>query len=73
MIKNLFDQIEFLTQELTSNDTIIECFDELRVTMDNNNKKSEKRLNQNEADSHAQKSFISKAKTKSQTKVILGD
>ena len=41
--------------------------------MDNNNKKSEKRLNQNETDSHAQKSFISKAKTKAQTKVILGD
>ena len=73
LIKNLFDHIEFLKQKLASKDTIIECFDELQVTMDNNDKESEKQLNRNETDSHAPKSIISKAKTKAQTTVILGD
>ena len=48
-------------------------FDALRMTTDNNGKKSDEKLVQNKTDSHPLKSIISKAKNSTPTTVILGD
>ena len=48
-------------------------FDALRTTADDNDKESEKKLIQNETDSHPLKSIISKTKTRAPTTVVLGD
>ena len=129
MIKNLFDQIEFLKQELKRKDTIIKMilenyrqntdyksqtvnetanqnkhsdkgerefltprktvkmrplnnipqfdslnrFGALRMITDDNDKKSDEQLNQNETNSHPPRLIYSKTKTRARTTVILGD